>query len=116
MKNKSSIVLISIKTNNEIVKLLKSSKKLNLPYITIWLNKFANKSQINYALLVNKNQFKHAVTRNKVKRQLRNILISSELKGGIQLLLKPNAIYLKKDYLQIKDSIIKLITKYQNGK
>ncbi|XQP54943.1 MAG: ribonuclease P protein component [Mycoplasmoidaceae bacterium] len=116
MKDKASVVLISIKTNKQIVEILKSSKKLNLPYITIWLTKQPNKSQIQYALLVNKSQFKLAVARNKVKRQLRNILINSELKGGIKILLKPNSNYLKRSYAQIQEQTIKTITRYQNGK
>ncbi len=116
MKDKSGIVLISIKTNKEIVELLKNSKKLNLPYTTIWLAKQPNKSQINYALLVNKTQFKLAVVRNKVKRQLRNILISSDLKGGIRILIKPNSTYLKKDYFEIQKTLINTIQRYQNGK
>lgn len=116
MKNKSSVVLISIKTNNEIVELLKNSKKFNLPYTTIWLKKQSNKSQIKYALLVNKTQFKLAVTRNKVKRQLRNILINSEIQGGVKLLFKPNSTFVKKNYLLIKENILNTIIKFQNGK
>ena len=116
MKDRSSTTLTSIKTNQSIVQLLKNSKKLNLPYITIWLGKQSDKSKIDYALLVNKNQFKLAVQRNKVKRQLRNILITSDLVGGIKLLFKPNATWLNKSYLEIKEGIIKLIKKYQNGK
>ncbi|MCQ3907435.1 MAG: ribonuclease P protein component [Mycoplasmoidaceae bacterium] len=116
MKDKASTVLTSIKTNQEIVQLLKRSKKWNLPCLTLWLSQQSNKSQIDYALLVNKTQFKHAVTRNKIKRQLRSILINSDLKGGIKVLIKPNSIYLKKTYLQIKESLIKIIKQYQNGK
>ena len=116
MKDRSSTTLTSIKTNQSIVQLLKNSKKLNLPYITIWLSKQSDKTKIDYALLVNKNQFKLAVLRNKVKRQLRNILITSELKGGIKLLLKPNSNWLKRTYSQIREELIKTITKYQNGK
>lgn len=116
MKDRALTTLVSIKTNDDIVKLLKHSRKLNLPYLTLWIARQSNKSQIDYALLVNKTQFKHAVSRNKVKRQLRNILISSELKGGIQLLIKPNSNYLKKTYLQIKEQLIQTISKYQNGK
>ena len=116
MKDKASTVLISIKTNTEIVNLLKSGKKLNLPYLTLWLGKQTNKSQIQYGLLVNKTQFKLAVERNKVKRQLRNILISSDLKGGIKILIKPNATFSKRKYSQIKEQLISTISKYQNGK
>lgn len=115
MKNRSSVVLSSIKTNKEIVQILKSSRKFNLPYLSLWIGKQHDKSKIYYALLVNKSQFKKAVARNKVKRQLRNILITSEIKGGIKLLIKPNSNYLKKTYLQIKDQFINIIKKYQNG-
>lgn len=116
MKNKSSIVLNSIKTNNEIVEVLKSSKKLNLPYITIWLSRQNNKHEIQYALLVNKSQFKLAVLRNKVKRQLRNILINSEFKGGIKLLFRPNSTIINKQFSDISNKIYQTIDKYQNGK
>lgn len=116
MKNRSSIVLISIKTNNEIVEVLKSGKKFNLPFATLWFAKQTNKSQIQYGLLVNKTQFKLAITRNKIKRQLRDILITSEIKGGLKLLIKPNSTYIKKDYLSIRENILKTISKYQNGK
>jgi len=115
MKNKSGIKLLAIKTNDQIVELLKKNKKSNLPFATIWMNKINDKSLIEYALLVNKSQFKLAVSRNKVKRQLRNILINSELKGGLQILIKPNAIYLKKSYSELSEAIIKTINKY-NGK
>lgn len=116
MKDNSSIALVSIKTNADILSVLKKNKKVNLPIGTIWLSYSNNKSQIEYALLVNKSNFKLAVTRNKIKRQLRNILIQSNFKGGIKLLIKPNPVYLKKDYQTIKELIIKTITKYQNGK
>ncbi|MCQ3908534.1 MAG: ribonuclease P protein component [Mycoplasmoidaceae bacterium] len=116
MKNKSSTILLSIKTNDEIVQTLKSGRKLNLPFITIWLTRQSNKSQIQYALLVNKTQFKLAVVRNRVKRQIRNILINSQLIGGVKILLKPNITYLKKTYSEIETQIIKTINKYQNGK
>lgn len=116
MKDRSSTTLTSIKTNQKIVQLLRNSKKLNLPYLTLWLAKQKNKSQIDYALLVNKSQFKLAVIRNKVKRQLRNILITSDLMGGIQVLIKPNSLFLKKTYSEIRDETIQLIKKYQNGK
>lgn len=116
MKNKISTTLVSIKTNQEIVQQLRKSKKLNLPYLTIWVGRQPNKSRIDYALLVNKNQFKLAVARNKIKRQLRSILINSDLTGGVKLLLKPNSTWLKKDYKELKESIIKTISKYQNGK
>lgn len=116
MKNNSSTILTSIKSNEDIVKLLKSSKKINLPFSTIWVARKPNKSKINYGLLVNKNQFKLAVVRNKVKRQLRTILITSDLQGGLDILIKPNSTYLKKTYLQIKEIIINTIKKYQNGK
>lgn len=116
MKNKSSTTLVSIKTNNEIVAVLQNSKKLNLPFATIRIAKYNNKSQIQYGLLVNKNQFKLAVQRNKVKRQLRNILINSDLMGGIKILIKPNSTWLKKDYSQTKTIMINTINIYQNGK
>ncbi|MCQ2956377.1 MAG: ribonuclease P protein component [Mycoplasmoidaceae bacterium] len=67
-------------------------------------------------MLVNKTQFKLAVSRNKVKRQLRNILITSNLKGGIKLLIKPNSTFLKKTYSQNKELLIQSITRNQNGK
>ena len=116
MKNRISTSLSSIKTNNEIVQVLNKSKKMNLPYISLWIGKQSNKSLIQYALLVNKTQFKTAVTRNKIKRQLRNILITSELGGGLKILFKPNATYLKWNYQQIKEQLINVISKYQNGK
>lgn len=116
MKDNSSIKLVSLKTNTEIVSILKRNKKVNLPIGTIWLTRHSNKTQINYALLVNKTSFKLAVTRNKIKRQLRNILIQSNLSGGLNILIKPNPIYLKKDYSTNKQLIINTITKYQNGK
>lgn len=116
MKNKIGTTLISLKTNKQIVEVLKKNKKFNLPFITICIGRQTNKSQLNYALLVNKSQFKLAVDRNKIKRQLRNILLTSEYKGGSKILFKPNSLYLKKDYWQIKESIDKTIQKYQNGK
>lgn len=116
MKNKSSTTLTSIKSNRQIVEVLKSSKKFNLPHTTIWLAKQPNKSEIYYGLLVNKTQFKLSVTRNKVKRQLRAILINSKLQGGIKILLKPNSSFVKKQYSDINKQIIQIVLKYQNGK
>lgn len=116
MKNKIGITLTSLKTNKQIVEVLKKNKRFNLPFITICIGRHTNKSNIEYALLVNKSQFKLAVDRNKVKRQLRNILSTSEFKGGIKLLFKPNSLYLRKAFSEIKDSINKTIKKYQNGK
>lgn len=116
MKNKSSINLETIKTNNEIVGVLKNSKKFNLSHSTIWISRQNNRSKILFALLVNKTQFKLSVTRNKIKRQLRQIILNSEINGGINLLIKPNYAYLKKKYADIQQTIINTILKYQNGK
>ena len=116
MKNKSGIKLVAIKDNKQIVNILKKNKKVSLSFVTIWYYKSTNKSLINYALLVNKSQFKLAVTRNKIKRQLRNILIASDIKGGLDILIKPNAIWLKKQYLELSINIINTITKFNNGK
>lgn len=116
MKNKIGTTLNSIKTNRQIVEVLKKNKKFNLSYLTIYIGKNNNKSSIEFALLVNKTQFKLAVQRNKIKRQLRNILLTSEFKGGMKLLFKPNSLYLKKTFQEIKENIFKTIKKYQNGK
>lgn len=111
MKNNSETKLIAIKDNKDIVNALKKGKRLNLPFATLWVVKDNDKSSIYYALLVNKSQFKLAVTRNKVKRQLRDILIKSNLNGGIKVLIKPNAIYLKKEYSEISQAILKILNK-----
>ena len=116
MKNKIGVQLNSIKTNNKIVSVLKQSQKFHLPYLTIYLTKNSNKSLVEYALLVNKSQFRLATTRNKIKRQLRAILSTGDFKGGIKLLIKPNTLFLKKEFLQIQKSITSIIRKYQNGK
>ncbi|MCQ2747826.1 MAG: ribonuclease P protein component [Mycoplasmoidaceae bacterium] len=80
------------------------------------MSKHSNKSEIDYALLVNKTQFKTAVVRNKIKRQLRSMLSNSDLSGGIKILIKPNSTYLKKSYSTIEQQLIATIKKYQNGK
>ncbi len=116
MKNKIGTTLTSLKTNNQIVEVLKKNKKFNLPFLTICIGRNTNRSNIEYALLVNKSQFKLAVDRNKIKRQLRTILLTSEFKGGIKILFKPNSLYFKKRFFEIKNSINKTIKKYQNGK
>lgn len=114
MKNKIGTQLISIKENKKIVEVLKNNRKINLPFISLFLSKNKNLSTIEYALLVNKSQFKLSVTRNKIKRQLRNILIDSEFGGGFKILFKPNSLYLKKQYQEVKQSIYKSLNK--NGK
>jgi len=116
MKSNSGAVLVSIKSNNEIFETLKKAKRINLPFTTIWISRSKELSNSQYALLVNKSQFKLAVTRNKIKRQLRNILIASELKKGMRILIKPNSLILKREYSNIKELINETINKYQNGK
>jgi len=116
MKSNSGTILLAIKTNNSIVEILKQSKRINLPFATLWISYSNQFNDSQYALLVNKSQFKLAVTRNKVKRQLRNILISSELKKDMRILIKPNSLILKRDYSNIKQIINETIIKYQNGK
>lgn len=112
MKNKNNVNLVSIKSNSIILQIFKLNKKVNLSFITLWFANSINKANIDYALLVNKSNFKHATLRNKIKRQLRNILINSNLKGGIKILFKPNQIYLKKTYNEIQDKILITINKY----
>lgn len=112
MKNKSSVNLVSIKLNSIILQIFKLNNKINLSFITLWFATSSNKTTIDYALLVNKSNFKHATLRNKIKRQLRSILINSHLNGGIKILFKPNPIYLKKTYNEIQDKIITSIKKY----
>lgn len=116
MKNSSSITLTSIKTNKNIVQQLKTSKRINLPYITLWIGKGFERNKIQYALLLSKTQFKLAVIRNKIKRQLRNILIKSNWSGGMSILFKPNQLWLKKTYLELESAIIKIVNTYHNGK
>ena len=116
MKNKIGSVLVSIKTNNQILDVFKKSKKINITSGTIWFCKNLNTNQISYALLLNKTYFKLAVTRNKIKRQLRNMLINSDLCGGFNVLIKPNTNYLKKEYKENETLIIKTIKKLENGK
>lgn len=105
MKNKIGVQLKSIKENKKILEVLKKNKKSNLPFMTIFVGKSNNHSLIEYALLVNKSQFKLSVTRNKIKRQLRSILQNSNFNGGVKILFKPNSLYLKKEYKEIQQLI-----------
>lgn len=91
MKNKSNILLVSIKLNKEIVFLLNHSKKIKTQGFDLWMKEHKDKQTIFYALLVTKNAFKLAVARNRIKRLIRHALQLSTISGGLSLLIKPNS-------------------------
>ena len=117
MKSKNNILLKSIKKNEDFVFVLKQGRKIKNEIFSVWIkNNFSNK-QINYGLMVSKEFFKKAVTRNKIKRQIKNMLLNINFKENMSILIKPTINYLNKDFQTNTKKLEELINKnQQNGK
>lgn len=112
MKNKNSIEIVSIKSNDDIVKVLHHGKKIVLKNAVVWLIKSKNFNSLKYALLVNKSNFKLAVTRNRIKRILRKILFEITSFGGLAILIKPNVSFISFSYNENKQFILDIFNEY----
>lgn len=101
----------TIKKNEEILRVLKSRNRIYSKEFTIFYKKNENKKRV--AFIVSKKISKKAVVRNKIKRQLRNIvyknLKNSTLTVDIVIMVKPE--YLNKDFNFIENSFSYLIRK-----
>lgn len=71
-----------------------------------------NKPTFRFAISVNKKNFKKAVDRNKIKRQIRSIIREIENKKiGIDFLIIPKNNFLKAEFLKKKNDLLKLLSK-----
>ena len=107
------IKLISHSKNDDFISLLKG-KKISNKYSTIFIKKLSNKdiNNLNISFIVKK-KIGNAVTRNKIKRRLRNIMndaikkIDINFKYSYLMIAKKNVAFDK--YIDIKNEIFKKI-------
>ncbi len=77
--------ILALSKNEEFKSLLKQKKTSN-KYVTIFFGKLANKNKVKLNIsFVTKKKIGNAVQRNKIKRQLRNIVNDAVKKISINL-------------------------------
>ena len=108
---KSKIIALS---KNEEFKNLLNQRKISNKYVTIFFGKLLNKDQKKLNIsFVTKKKIGNAVTRNKIKRRLRNIMndaikkIDINFKYSYLMIAKKNVAFDK--YIDIKNEIFKKI-------
>ena len=108
------IKLISHSKNDDFISILKG-KKISNKYSTIFFKKLSNKNTNNLNIsFVVKKKIGNAVTRNKIKRRLRNIMNDAIKKIDINfeysylMIAKRNVAFDK--YIEIKNEIFKKIS------
>ena len=107
------IKLISHSKNDDFISILKG-KKISNKYSTIFFKKLSNKNTNNLNIsFVVKKKIGNAVTRNKIKRRLKNIMNDAIKKIDINfeysylMIAKKNVAFDK--YIEIKNEIFKKI-------
>lgn len=71
-----------------------------------------NKSSFRFAISVNKKNFKKAVDRNKIKRQIRAIINEiKETNKGVDFLIIPKNNFLKIEFIKKKNDLLHLLNK-----
>ena len=81
---KSKIVSLS---KNEDFKSILGGKKISNKYLTIFFKKLSNKNdkKLNVSIIVKKKKIGNSISRNRVKRRLRNIMHDATKKININL-------------------------------
>jgi ribonuclease P protein component len=107
MKNSQ---LVSIKSSREIDKLIKNSKTIsNSNYLIRFTHNDINK--LRFVIAPSKKIFKTAVSRNKIKRQVRMFIINIENIKSVDILIIIKECYNKNTYLINNNSFIDLYNK-----
>ncbi len=98
-----------LKENRDFNRIIKSVKPLNAGDYLIYVEK--NQSNIyHFGFSVGK-KIGNAVTRNKIKRQLKNILDEKNYKNGFNCIIIVKKGILDKSFQQRKDDLLKAIKK-----
>ena len=98
-----------LKENRDFNRIIKSVKPLNARDYLIYVEK--NQSNIyHFGFSVGK-KIGNAVTRNKIKRQLKNILDEKNYKNGFNCIIIVKKGILDKSFQQRKDDLLKAIKK-----
>jgi ribonuclease P protein component len=100
---------ISLTNKSSIQTLLKHGKRgnHNIYYSIRYL--FSNEKKSHYLLVVKKKIFKLAVTRNKIKRQIRLLLNKNTFDQSCDLLIEPKIDYLKTNFKKIGEEFKKTL-------
>lgn len=101
-----------VKKGKEIEMIIKQRKSTGNRFFVVYKKKNHENNHFRFAVSVPK-KFGNAVYRNKIKRQVREIISKMDIDPKIDLfiVIKTNANTL--DFTQIKDSIETLITKHK---
>lgn len=96
-----------ISKNKEILYVIKNGKKISNEFYNIYNIESKNKYS-RFCISVSK-KYGNAVERNKIKRQIRNILTTNDIKMGYNyvIIIKPVVKELK--YQDIKNNLLQLI-------
>ncbi len=103
----------SLKQKKDFKRLSLKGKKLsNSLFLLIFLKN--ENIGFQYAISVNKKNFRTAVIRNKIKRQIRNVIKELDSYKNIDCLIVIKKEYLAKDYKTIKSKFKEVYQKIRN--
>ncbi len=99
-----------IKKNSEIQKLIKTNNTVGDKKFIVYYNNNDYNENFRFAIGVSK-KIGNAVMRNYIKRVIREIIKDLDIDDNVDFFIIPKAEVVEAKYVEVKDSIIKLLTK-----
>lgn len=100
-----------IKNKIEFNKLFNNSKQIQS---NLYIAKYSISNEFRYGISISKKMFKLAVTRNKIKRQIKSIINSIDIDLNLNMIILIKRNYNINNYSKSKEDFIKLIKKLQS--
>lgn len=98
MKSSNGVILKIIKKNDDFKEIIIKHKNKKNNSFQVWERK--NNSNItNFGVTISKKNYKRAIDRNKIKRQIKNMLTTIILPAGIDIVIKPSRNYLENNFI-----------------
>ena len=97
-----------VKSNIDFQRIIKNNKPYKYKDYIIYLEK-TNEENYRFGFSVGK-KIGHAVTRNKIKRQLRNIVRKKDYQNGFNCIIIVGSNILKKSFQQMEEDLYKVLT------
>jgi len=97
-----------VKSNIDFQRIIKNNKPYKYRDYIIYLEKTTEKNY-RFGFSVGK-KIGHAVTRNKIKRQLRNIVRKKDYQNGFNCIIIVGSNILKKSFQQMEEDLYKVLT------
>ncbi len=99
-----------IKNKIEFNKIFNNSKQI---HSNLYIIKYSKNDEFRYGISISKKMFKLAVTRNKIKRQIKSIINSIDINLNLNIIVLVKKNYDVNNYSKSKEDFIKIIKKLQ---